>query len=458
MVSAPHILIADDREDIHKALRLLLKGRGYKSTSVHHPDQVLAQLKVSSFDALLLDLNYTRDITSGQEGLDVLPKIKDAAPGMPVIVMTAFATIDLAIETLQRGAGDFIEKPWDNQRLLSILDSQLALGRALSGQDLLREENRILREAGGLTMIAKSRAMAPVLELIERIAPTDANVLVTGEHGTGKGVVAQMLHANSARATSSLITVNIGALSDTLFESELFGHVKGAFTDAREARKGRFHLANEGTLFLDEIGNLSLASQAKLLRVIETGEFEAVGSSKTEKADVRIISATNANLPQAARDGRFREDLLFRLNTIEIQLPPLRERGEDILALAFFFLQKHSTRYGRGSLSFTVSAQDALMRHSWPGNVRELDHSVQRGVLMARGDLVADGDLGLASATNAAFNLEDMTLEEVERILIQKALKKSGGNMKAAAEMLGLGRSSLYRRMEKYGMENHGTS
>ena len=457
MTRKPRILIADDREDIHKALKMLLKGRGYLAESVHHPDAVLQLLKKNSFEALLLDLNYTRDTTSGREGLDALPRIRELAPQMPVIAMTAYSSVDLAVEALQCGARDFIEKPWDNQRLLTILENQLALGQALSREHRLRTENQLLREAEGVAMIAGSAAMQPVLELIERIGPTDANVLITGEHGTGKGVVARVLHANSNRAEQSMITVNIGALSDTLFESELFGHVKGAFTDARKAREGRFQLADGGTLFMDEIGNLSMPLQAKLLRVIETGEFEPVGSSRTERADVRLISATNADLPEMAADATFREDLLFRLNTIEIKLPPLRERGEDVQALADHFLGIHSNRYGRQIKGLDSSARDALAAHQWPGNIRELDHAVQRGVLMARCDVVSAADLGLAPSSlqqSGEAALDNMTIEEVERILIRKALKRTGGNMKAASELLGLGRSSLYRRMEKYGMEN----
>jgi len=302
-------------------------------------------------------------------------------------------------------------------------------------------------------MIARSKAMRPVMEMIERIGPADADVLITGEHGTGKGVVARMLHRHSRRAGQPMITVNIGAIADNLFESELFGHVKGAFTDARNAREGRFQLAHQGTLFLDEIGNLSPPLQAKMLRVIESGEFEAVGSSRTERVDVRLLSATNADLAAMVRRGAFREDLLFRLNTIEIALPPLRERDEDIQPLAEHFLKVHGQRYRREGLRLSEVAGKALLAHTWPGNVRELDHAMQRGVLMAREDRIQPSDLGLVNApVRAVPALEEMSLEAMERYLIGQALERSGGNMKQAAAQLGLGRSSLYRRMETYGM------
>ena len=450
------ILVADDREDILKALHALLKSRGYHSCSARSPQDVLARLTEKCFDAVLLDLNYSRDITSGEEGLDLLARIQSQDPNLPVIVLTAWASVDLAVAAMRRGARDFVEKPWDNQRLLNILENQLALGRALSNERRLKAANRLLDDDGGLVMIAQSSAMKPVVTLIERIGPTDANVLITGEHGTGKGVVARMLHRHSERAGQPLITVNIGAIASNLFESELFGHVKGAFTDARRAREGRFQLAHLGTLFLDEIGNLSLPLQAKMLRVIETGEYEAVGSSRTEHADVRLLSATNANLSERAGRGAFREDLLFRLNTIEIRVPPLRDRREDILPLADHFLVQHGSRHRRPGLALSQQAGEALLTHAWPGNVRELDHVVQRGVLMAQGKIIQAEDLGLASTGALAVGLnEEMSIEEMEQLMIGKALHRTGGNIKAAAAQLGLGRSSLYRRLEKYGMVNH---
>jgi len=444
------ILIADDREDIHKALALLFKSRGWRATSAHRPEQVLDLLGRARFDLLLLDLNYTRDTTSGREGLDVLARVTADDPSLPVVVMTAFGSVDLAVETLRRGARDFIEKPWDNQRLVSVIENQLALRSALSGAERLADENRLLRAEEDVDMIARSPVMDRVVEMIERVGPTDANVLITGEHGAGKGLVARLLHARSKRASRPLITVNIGAIADNLFESELFGHVKGAFTDARQTRRGRFQLADGGALFLDEIGNLTLAAQAKLLRVIETGEYEPVGASRTERSDARIIAATNADLYTAAREGSFREDLLFRLNAIEIRLPPLRERGEDILLLAHRFLARWGKRHGRPDLTLTAEAERALRAHRWPGNVRELDHAVQRGVLMARDQTVTAADLGLVRGEVAGPRFEEMTLDEAEAALIRAALRRTDGNIKEAARQLGLSRGALYRRLEKH--------
>ncbi|CAM2067506.1 Sigma-54-dependent Fis family transcriptional regulator [Sulfidibacter corallicola] len=457
----PRILIADDKEEVLRALRLLLKSEGYRTELAGSPGEVCAKLERSRFDLALIDMNYTRDTTSGEEGLDLLAVLRMADADLPIVVMTAYATVNLAVSALQRGARDFVEKPWDNQRLLSIVKNQLALGRVNRRNRHLQQENRLLvrdREDG---MIARSPAMNRVLDLIERVAPTDANILITGEHGTGKGLTARALHAGSDRAGEMMITVNTGALSDSLFESELFGHTKGAFTDARTAREGRFKRADGGTLFLDEIGNISLPLQAKLLRVIETGEFEPLGSSRTEAVDVRLLSATNADLGAMAREGSYREDLLFRLNTIEIRLPPLRARHDDIIPLAESFLERHAAKYQKAGIELSPEARSELLAHSWPGNVRELDHAIQRGVLLARGFSITAADLGLvAPATKSAAtatrpNLEHMTLDQAERHLIERALFRTDGNIKAAARELGLGRSSLYRRMEKYKLDPH---
>jgi DNA-binding NtrC family response regulator len=353
---------------------------------------------------------------------------------------------------MRRGAADFIQKPWDNARLLTVLRTQLDLHRVQRQADMLEAENRFLRAEGLPTLIAESRAMQPVLEMIARIGPSDANVLITGEHGTGKEVVAQTIHALSSRAQRSLVAVNTGALPEGTFESEIFGHVKGAFTDARTDRIGRFELADHGTLFLDEIANVPMRQQAKLLRVLETGELERVGSSKTRKVDVRLLSATNADLHKECEEGRFRPDLLFRLNTVEIHLPPLRERREDVPLLAGYFLSHWSKRYRRLLSGFAPRALEMMMQYAWPGNVRELDHCIERSVLMARTEKVDIGDLNLTPprSTTASSSLDDMSLEAVESILIRKALARAQGNVSQAAEALGLSRGALYRRMEKY--------
>ena len=446
------ILIADDQPDVLESLRLLLKAEGFETQTAASPVAVVSAVESRDFDAALIDLNYARDTTSGQEGLDLLTRLRSLDGTLPVVVMTAWGSIDLAVEAMRRGARDFVQKPWENARLLSILRTQIELSRALRKGARLEAENRLLRSEGLPAMIAESPAMGPVKELVARVGPSDANVLITGEHGTGKEVVARTLHALSARASKPMVTVNMGGLAEGVIESELFGHVKGAFTDAKMDRVGRFELADGGTLFLDEIANMPLAQQARLLRVIETGEFERLGSSKTRRADVRILSATNANPAEEVKAGRFREDLLFRLNTVELRLPPLRERREDIPLLANYFLRQHALRYQKRIADFDDAAVRALLACTWPGNVRELDHVVERAILMAQGETVLANDLSLRPAQEVASRLEEMSLEEVERSLIQKALERFTGNVSEAAKFLGLSRSGLYRRLQKYGL------
>ncbi|MDX2266986.1 MAG: sigma-54 dependent transcriptional regulator [Bryobacter sp.] len=451
----PRILIADDQSDVLEALRLLLKPEGYEIETVTSPADCLRSLEKREYDLVIIDLNYTRDTTSGEEGMELLTKIQDIDSLLPVIVMTAWGSVPLAVEAMRRGARDFLTKPWENERILPLVRTQLDLSKALKRQQRLEAENLLLRDDSGIVMIAKSPAMAPVIEILARVGPADANVLITGEPGVGKEVVARKLHALSPRAVKAMVSVNAGGLAEGVFESELFGHVKGAFTDAKTDRVGRFELADTGTLFLDEIGNLSPAMQAKLLRVLETGEMERVGSSRTKKVDVRVISATNANLDQDVAQGRFRQDLLFRLNTIEIHIPPLRDRRDDILPLADFFLDKHATRYRKALAGFDHGAQQALLDHKWPGNVRELNHVVERGVLMAGGTLIRAQDLVLRAVPAAAQRLEDMSLEDVEAHLIKKALDRYKGNVSAAAEALGLSRSALYRRLQRYNLHRY---
>ncbi|HWA24680.1 MAG TPA: sigma-54 dependent transcriptional regulator [Lacunisphaera sp.] len=443
------ILVADDQPDVLEALRLLLKGEGYLIDTVKSPAAAIKAIETRDFALALIDLNYTRDTTSGQEGLDLLAKLQAADPTLPVVVMTAWASVEIAVEAMRRGAKDFITKPWDNPRLLSIIKNQLELAGAVRAYRRLEQENQILRGKGGPNLIAQSVAMRPVLEVISRVGPSDANILITGENGTGKGVVAQALHAVSVRAAKAFISVNMGGLPEGVFESELFGHVRGAFTDAKADRAGRFELADGGTLFLDEIGNIPLGQQAKILRTLETGEFERVGSSRTYRANVRLISATNSDLQTEVAAGKFRQDLLFRLNTIHIHLPPLRERREDIALLAQHFLKQHVNRYRKAITGFDDAAVEAMKDYAWPGNVRELDHAVERGVLMSQGKVVRAPDLGL-NAGQAAPRLDDMSLEEVEAFLIKKTLARCDGNARKAAEELGLSRSAFYRRLERY--------
>lgn len=445
------VLIADDQADVLAALRLLFKEDGVETECVSSPAAALAALQKRDCDVLLMDLNYTRDTTSGQEGLELLDRVRALENPPAVVVMTAWGSVDLAVEAMRRGARDFVQKPWENARLLAIVRNQVALRRSQRRTERLEAENDLLRGAGP-TLIAESAAMRPVLDIVARVGPSDANVLITGENGTGKGVIARAIHAVSARAAKSLVTVNMGGITEALFESELFGHVKGAFTDAKSDRVGRIELAEGGTLFLDEIANLPLNQQAKLLRVLETGEYERVGSSRTQKADVRLISATNADPHQEVASGRFRQDLLFRLNTIEIHLPPLRERPEDIPLLAEHCLREQTRRYRKEVRGFDPGALEALRRYAWPGNVRELEHAVERGVLMCREGVIQAPDLGLRASREAEPRLEDLSLEDVERLMIRKALARFGGSAIKAAEALGLSRSAFYRRLEKYGL------
>ena len=449
--SIHRILVADDQPDVLEALRLLLKGEGYQIETVKSPAAVIKALEARDYSLVLMDLNYTRDTTSGQEGLDLLNRIQNIDSSLPVVVMTAWASVDLAVEAMRRGARDFVTKPWENPRLISIVRNQIELGTAVRAYHRLEQENQLLRGKGGPNLIAQSAAMRPVLEVVSRVGPSDANVLLTGENGTGKGVIAQALHSVSARAGQPFISVNMGGLPEGIFESELFGHVRGAFTDAKSDRAGRFELAHGGTLFMDEIGNIPLNQQAKILRTLETGEFERVGSSKTYRANVRLISATNADLTAEVAAGKFRQDLLFRLNTIAIHLPPLRERREDIPLLAQHFLKQHVERYRKAITGFDPGALEAMQGHAWPGNVRELDHAIERGVLMSTGKVIRAIDLGLNAGT-AAPRIEDMSLEEVEAHLIRKTLARCDGNARQAAEELGLSRSAFYRRLEKYGL------
>ncbi len=451
--ASARLLVADDDRDVLEALRLLLRGEGYEVETASSPHGIVAAVSTDDFDALLMDMNYTRDTTGGVEGLDLLGRLQTLDATLPVIVMTAWGSIEGAVAALKHGARDYIEKPWDNVRLLHVLATQIELGRAIRRSQRLESENRSLRPEGAPQLIAQSAAMQPVLRLMERIGPSDASALITGEHGTGKEVVAGWLHAASARRTRPMVTVNLGGLSEGVFESELFGHMKGSFTDAKSDRVGRFELADGGTLFLDEIANLSSAQQAKLLRVLQTGEFERVGSSKTRRVDVRILAATNADLRAEVAAGRFREDLFFRLNTVEIHLPPLRERRDDIPLLAKYFLDRFAAHYRRPVREFTPTAMQALLRYAWPGNVRELAHAVERATLLAQGEAMEAADLALQAPTaTAAPSLEDMSLEDVERVLISKAMARYEGNVSQAAKALGLSRSALYRRLQRHGL------
>lgn len=450
---ASRVLVADDQPDVLEAIRILLKAEGFETVTASSPNDVTEAVERGDFDLALIDLNYTRDTTSGREGLDLLSTLRELDNTLPIVVMTAWGSVEGAVEAMRRGARDYVEKPWDNDRLLATIRTQVELARALRRSQMLEGENLRLKGEGAPDLIAESPAMEPVLELIDRVGPSDANVLIVGEHGTGKEVVARWLHAVSPRSSEALVAVNAGGFSQGVFESELFGHVKGAFTDAKTDRIGCFELADEGTLFLDEIANIPMQQQAKLLRVLETQEIQRVGSSKVRKVDVRVISATNANPMEAVAEGDFREDLLYRLNTVEIRIPPLRDRPEDIPLLAEHFLRKQAGRYDRDLDGFSPPAMAALRAHSWPGNVRELQHSVERSVLMARGSRIEGSDLGLRRRDDGSAAIEELTLDEAERLMIEKALERHQGNVSKAADALGLSRSALYRRLQRHEIE-----
>jgi DNA-binding NtrC family response regulator len=447
------VLIADDQPAVLDALKMLLRSEGFEVDVSRSPHLAVELVAQHEYDAVLLDLNYTRDTTSGGEGLDLLQSIRDLDYQLPVVVMTAWATISLAVRAVQRGARDFVQKPWDDERLLNTLRTHAELSRALRLGQRLEAENSLFRAQGQPILIATAPSMRPVIDAIAQAGPSDANILITGSHGTGKEVVARTLHAVSLRASKPFITVNTGGLPEGTFESELFGHVKGAFTDAKTDRIGRFEMADGGTLFLDEIANVPLRQQAILLRALESGEMERVGSSKTRRTNVRVLAATNADLQAACAQGDFREDLLFRLNTVEIHIPPLRERQADIPPLAAHFLSSYVKRYGKQLEGFSPEAMERLTEYSWPGNVRELSHTIERAVIMCREDVIQAGHLGLERAANSRdINLGDMSLEQVECLLIRKALARYSGNISQAAEVLGLSRGTFYRRMQKHGL------
>lgn len=437
------VLVGDDQSDILRSLRLLFRAEGIDGVYAASPAEVLSAVQDEDIDVALLDLNYTRDTTSGVEGLDLLARVRRLEPSLPVLVMTAWASVPTAVEAMRRGARDYIEKPWSNEDLLARLRQHAASAKAEAKKQHPRGESVDLPP-----LFANSQAMAKLLRIMERVAASDASVLVTGEHGAGKDVVARWIHAHSLRRAGPFVPVNVGALAAGVFESELFGHVRGAFTGAVGDRVGCFELAEGGTLFLDEVGTLSLDHQAKLLRVLQSGEFSAVGSSKIRRANVRIVSATNAALAEEVVAKRFREDLLYRLNTVELAVPSLRDRPEDLFPLAEHLLETHALRYGRSDLSLSAASRAKLGAHAWPGNIRELAHAIERGVLMTVTGQIEPEDLALAGGAGGARSLDSMTLQEAERYLVERALLRAGGNAGEAARALGLKRSAFYRRLQ----------
>ena len=453
------ILIIDDDVGVLSALKMLLKAEGYACVSAESPDKAMAALNRQNFDLILMDLNYSLDTTSGEEGLLLIESIRKNDELLPIVVMTGWGTIEVAVSTMQKGANDFIQKPWENDRLLAIVHNQLKLAQSQHQSQMLTQQNELLREEVETSgeIIAESDAMQNVMTTIQQVAQSDISVLLTGENGTGKSLLARAIHKLSQRVNAPQISVNMGAVTESLFESEMFGHMKGAFTDAKSTRIGRFELADGGTLFLDEIANTPVSQQAKLLRVLEERQFEKVGASKTQTVDIRLVSATNADLEAAVESGQFRKDLLYRINTIEIEIPPLRQRQQDIVPLAESFLKKIASQYAKPVKTLSGAAKQALLEYNWPGNVRELAHVIERAQILAQAEHIEVQDLGLtltadtSQASQSSVNnpIELRSLEEIESQIILQRLEHFDGNALQTAKSLGLSRSAFYRRLEK---------
>ena len=453
------LLIADDDINVLASLKYVLSEQGFDILAVTTPQAVLDNLAAQSVELVLLDMNFQQDTTSGQEGLQLVQAIAEMDLNIPIIVMTGWATVDIAVEAMQAGAKDFIQKPWKNERLLSAIDTQLNLATINKKAQRLSQQNKLLMSQAHPEsrdgIIAKSAAMASLLTTLDDLAQSDMSILLTGDNGTGKSMLAAYAHRMSPRANNSFVPVNMGAIPESLFESEMFGHVKGAFTDAKENRIGRFELAEQGTLFLDELANIPMAQQAKLLRVLEEQKYEIVGSSKSIDADVRIISATNCDLLSAIEDNQFRQDLYYRLNTIELRVPSLVERIEDIEDLALHFLLQFSQKYNRSNPKLTSSAVAKLQCYDWPGNIRELSHVMERVLFTCKNNEISETDIHLDNSRTDEDSLDNpqFSLEDIEKHALQKRLKYHKGNVTETAKSLGLSRSGYYRRLTKFGLD-----
>jgi DNA-binding NtrC family response regulator len=462
MSEAKHgkILIVDDNEDLLKAAKMYLKRHFAQVDIEKNPEALPALMNNDDYDVILLDMNFTKDVSSGSEGYYWLEKILQIDPSAVVVLITAYGDVQMAVKAIKAGATDFVLKPWENEKLLATLYSSMRLRESRDQIQTLRIKNQEINQALNekfSDIIGQSQSMQRIFQTIDRVAQTDANVLILGENGTGKEVIARAIHRNSIRKNESFVSVDLGSITETLFESELFGHKKGAFTDAKEDRAGRFELSNNGTLFLDEIGNLSMPLQAKLLTVLQNRKVSRVGSNKDTPIDIRLICATNMPLYDMVKENRFRQDLLYRINTIEIEIPPLRERLEDIPLLANHFLKHYAARYGKNISKISEAAMTRMHKHPWPGNIRELQHSLERAIILSSSSVLQPEDFNFNTVSNSKetdqqLSLDQYNLEEVEKLLIRKVLKKYNGNITQAAAELGLTRSSLYRRLEKHGL------
>ena len=452
------ILIVDDNEDLLKAAKMHLKRHFAQVDTEKNPEALPALMNNDDYDVILLDMNFTKDVSSGSEGYYWLERILQLDPSAVVVLITAYGDIQMAVKAIKAGATDFVVKPWENEKLLATLYSAMRLRESRDVIESLKIKNHEINQALNerySEIIGQSNAMQKIFQTIDRVAKTDANVLILGENGTGKELIARAIHRNSARKNENFASVDLGSITETLFESELFGHKKGSFTDAKEDRAGRFELANNGTLFLDEIGNLSLPLQAKLLTVLQNRKVSRVGSNKDTPIDIRLICATNMPLYEMVKENRFRQDLLYRINTIEIEIPALRERFEDIPLLANHFLKHYAAKYDKSVNKISEGAMARMHKHPWPGNIRELQHAIERAIILSGSSVLQPEDFNFAPAASkddGQLALEQYNLEEVEKLLIRKVLKKYNGNITQAASELGLTRSSLYRRLEKYGL------
>jgi two-component system response regulator HydG len=449
------ILMVDDDEDVLLAAKMLLKKQNHHVIIEKNPNKIPFLLNNDTYDVILLDMNFSKDITSGKEGFYWLEKILEKDPQAVVILITAFGDVEMAVKALKQGATDFVLKPWQNEKLIATISTAIRLRQSYSEVDKLRKAKEMLEEQISKPfgeIIGESTAIKEVFGLIDKVAKTDANVLILGENGTGKELIARAIHQRSLRKDNSFVSVDMGAITETLFESELFGHKKGAFTDAREDRPGRFELANGGTLFLDEIGNLSLSLQSKLLSALQSRLVTRVGSNQSTPVDIRLICATNMPLHQMVKDGTFRQDLLYRINTVEIKVPPLCDRVEDIQLLAQHYLDYYARKYHKPVTTISTGAMDKLKRYAWPGNIRELQHAIERAVIMTDSSSLQESDFLFSRPVSSSSSLETLNLDEVEKAAIVKALSLYSGNISKAADELGLTRASLYRRMEKYGL------
>ncbi|MBL7844793.1 MAG: sigma-54-dependent Fis family transcriptional regulator [Cyclobacteriaceae bacterium] len=452
------ILIVDDNEDLLKAAKMFLKRHFIQVDIEKNPESIPALMTHEDYDVILLDMNFTKDVSSGSEGYYWLEKILELDPSAVVVLITAYGDVQMAVKAIKAGATDFVLKPWENEKLLATLYSSMRLRESRDQVETLKIQNQeINKELNNRfsEIIGQSQSMQRIFQTIDRVAQTDANVLILGENGTGKEVIARAIHRNSSRARENFVSVDLGSITETLFESELFGHKKGAFTDAKEDRPGRFELANGGTLFLDEIGNLSMPLQAKLLTVLQNRRVSRVGSNKETPVDIRLICATNMPLYDMVKENRFRQDLLYRINTIEVEIPPLRERLEDIPLLANHFLKHYAEKYSKNVIKISDGAAARMHKHPWPGNIRELQHAIERAVILSNSQVLQPEDFNLTASSakeDGQLSLEQYNLEDVEKLLIRKVLKKHNGNITQAASELGLTRSSLYRRLEKHGL------